>query len=88
MKSNALPAAAPAFSSSADLPDERSLEETRRALADAAHRRFGSIPESVISDHVVAFTEGADFAVRSAALDALLRRRGFALRDSLRVTAV
>jgi len=59
------------------------LEETRRTLADEAEGRFGSIPHGALVEHVLWATPGADFPVRSAALEALHRRRGFALRDGL-----
>src|SRR6266536_659644 len=59
------------------------LAEIRRALADEAEGRFGSIPHGALVEHVMWATPGADFPVRSAALEALHRRRGFALRDAL-----
>ncbi len=67
--------------------DPADLEETRRQLTSRAHRRFGAIPADLIVDHVLAMTVGADFPVREAALEALLRRGGFGLRDALLVAS-
>jgi len=58
-------------------------EETRRTLIDSAGRRFGKIPADALVDHVLRRTRGSDFAVREAAVEALVRRWGFAQRDSL-----
>lgn len=60
-----------------------SLEETRRALLSSSRRRFRAIPAELVVDHVLATTEGADWPVREAALDALVRRMTFAVRDGL-----
>lgn len=60
-----------------------SFEETRRTLLVSARRRFGGVPAELIVEHVLASTEGADFPVRAAALDALVRRMTFAVRDGL-----
>jgi len=62
-----------------------SLEETRRALLTSARRRFGGIPAELVVEHVLATTDGADFPVREAALDALVRRMTFAVRDGLAI---
>ena len=64
-----------------------SLEETRRELHSSARRRFGGVPAELIVDHVLAMTEDADFPVRQAALDALVRRMTFAVRDGLVILA-
>jgi superfamily II DNA or RNA helicase len=64
-----------------------SLEETRRTLVSSARRRFGAVPAELVVDHVLAMTENTDFAVREAALDALVRRMSFALRDGLSILA-
>jgi hypothetical protein len=61
------------------------LDETRQLLQQAARRRFGAIPEERLVEHVLAFTDGSDFALRRAALEALERRWAFARRDGLRV---
>ncbi|MEY4514088.1 MAG: polymerase-associated protein RapA, partial [Pseudomonadota bacterium] len=67
-------------------PDEsRECAETRLVLLELAGRRFGGIEPERIVDHVLAVTEGADYALRRAALEALIRRYGFAERDELRV---
>ena len=55
---------------SQDLP----LQETRLWLDEQAARRFRKIPSELIAAHVLAITEGADFPVRRAALEALHRR--------------
>ncbi|MDB5219918.1 MAG: rapA [Myxococcaceae bacterium] len=64
-----------------------SFEETRRTLVSSARRRFGAVPAELIVDHVLAMTEKTDFAVREAALAALVRRMSFALRDGLSILA-
>ena len=56
--------------STSDLP----LEETRLWLKDYAQRRFSPVPGELIADHVIAVTEGSDFPVRRAAIEALHRR--------------
>jgi hypothetical protein len=63
------------------------LSETRKTLLEASHRRFGRIPAELLVDHVLATTQGADFPVRQAALDALRRRWDFAKRDELVVAS-
>ncbi len=60
-----------------------SLEETRVWLEARAHRAFRPIPAEVIAEHVLKLTEGGDFAVRRAALEALLRRRNNASTEEL-----
>ncbi len=69
----------------ADQSDTRgvSLEETRQVLLASARRRFGAVPSPLIVDHVLTMTDGTDFSVRIAALDALARRMTFAVRDAL-----
>lgn len=54
--------------------DDLPLEETRNWLIEHAHRRFGDIPPEEIAEQVMAITQGADFPVRRAALEALHRR--------------
>jgi len=48
--------------------------EARAALATEADGRTGSIPAGGVADHVLAVTQGGDFPLRRAALEALLRR--------------
>jgi superfamily II DNA or RNA helicase len=64
-------------------PAENPLPETVATLASTARRKTGSIPEKVLADHIVSVTEGADWPVRKAAMEALLRRIGFGIRDQL-----
>jgi len=59
--------------------------EARLVLSDLARRRTGRIPPERIAEHVLAITDGADFTVRRAALEALLRRRAAAEREQLRI---
>ncbi|MBN2362346.1 MAG: DEAD/DEAH box helicase [Deltaproteobacteria bacterium] len=59
--------------------------EAYRLLFDLARRRTGSIDTDLVVRHVLAVTEGADWPVRRAAMEALLRRFGFAKRDGLRI---
>ena len=50
-----------------------------------AHRRDELIPVEELARHVLRVTEGADWPVKRAAMQALLRRLGFAKRDELGV---
>jgi len=68
-------------------PDVPPEDETRRTLLELGRRSFGAFPGAQVVGHVLAFTEGADFAVRAAAVEALVRRWQFARRDSLVVSA-
>jgi len=61
------------------------LEETRHQLRAKARKRFGAIPSELVIDRVLLMTTDADFPVREAALDALIRRWDFGLRDALAV---
>jgi superfamily II DNA or RNA helicase len=70
----------------ASMEPANELDETRAVLLDKAHGRFGTIPDALVVEHVLWATEGGDFAVREAALDAVLRRWRFAERDELAVT--
>jgi len=63
------------------------LAEARAVLIAAARRRFGRIPPELVVDHVLATTSAADHPVREAALDALVRRMAFAVRDGLVVVS-
>ena len=54
-------------------------------LRSLAHRRSGAIPPELLASHALAVTQGADWPVHEAALQALLRRVGFAKRDQLRI---
>src|SRR6185436_4394236 len=60
------------------------LAETREVLSELARRKVGQLSPLLVGQ-VLAVTEGADWPSRRAALDALLRRVGFAQRDELRV---
>src|SRR5262249_51346785 len=59
------------------------LEETRQTLEDFARKRFGVIPLNLVVERAVAASEGADFSVRHAAVEALARRMQSARRDEL-----
>ncbi|MFO0659757.1 MAG: SNF2-related protein [Polyangiaceae bacterium] len=50
------------------------LEETWEYLEDQAARRLREFPPEIITSHVIRITEGADFQVRRAAFEALVRR--------------
>ena len=68
-------------------PAPEDLEETRLVLADLARRKLPGLPAELVAAHVVAVCAGADYPVHEAALNALARRRDYAARDGLRVTA-
>jgi hypothetical protein len=61
--------------------------EAYRELVGMAGRRTGSIPPELLAHHVLEVTRGADWPVRRAAMEALLRRIAFARRDELRVSS-
>ncbi|MFI5309113.1 MAG: DEAD/DEAH box helicase, partial [Polyangiales bacterium] len=61
------------------------LDETREMLLSLAKGRFGRIAPGRIVEQVLRVTEGADWPVRKAALEALWRRHGFAERDGVRI---
>ncbi|MEW6071114.1 MAG: DEAD/DEAH box helicase [Planctomycetota bacterium] len=61
------------------------LAETRATLVSLAERKTGAIPADFLVRHLLALDPAADWPVRRAALDAVLRRIGFARRDGLKV---
>jgi len=61
--------------------------EAYRTLLQLARRKTGRIPPELLAAHVLAVYPEADWPVLRAALEALLRRIGFARRDGLRVAA-
>jgi hypothetical protein len=63
------------------------LEETRAVLQELAHRKSGKLPPEVLVEQVLAVTTDTDWPTRRAALDALVRRLGFAARDDLAIVA-
>ncbi len=67
-------------------PPAPTLAETRATLLEDARGDFGKVPVALLVDHVIAVTPDADWPVRKAALAALARRYGFAVRDGLAVT--
>ncbi len=69
------------------IDESPSLAETRLVLLSSAKRRFGAVPAELIVDHLLTMTAAADFPVREAALEALIRRMTFAVRDKLVVVA-
>ncbi|TDJ67090.1 MAG: hypothetical protein E2O39_15285, partial [Planctomycetota bacterium] len=54
-------------------------------LTALAHRKSGKIPPELLARHVLATYGAAEWPVQRAAMEALLRRLGFAKRDRLRV---
>jgi hypothetical protein len=65
------------------VPTDR--EETFRTLVDLGYRKFGPIPPVVLAEVVMAATERDPWTVSRAALEALVRRYGFAEREELKV---
>jgi hypothetical protein len=61
------------------------LAETREALLEMARRKSGRLPATLLVEQVLRVTEGTDWPCRRAALEALLRRVGFAQRDGLMI---
>ncbi|MBI4879009.1 MAG: DEAD/DEAH box helicase [Planctomycetes bacterium] len=73
-----------------DAPAERAARpesEARKALLDLAHGKTGEIPPEILVEHVLDAYGQTDWPVQRGALEALLRRHGFLLRDELRVVA-
>ena len=64
--------------------DQREAYET---LLQMATRRTGRIPPALLAGHVVDVYREADWPVKRAAMEALLRRLDFARKDALRVAA-
>lgn len=63
------------------------LEETLAVLAELARRKCGNLPPEILVEQVLRVTDGTDWPTRRAAMEALLRRWGFAERDELTVAA-
>ncbi len=63
----------------------QSESEARAILGELARRRSGEFPPDLLVQQALAVTEGTDWSSRRAALDALLRRLGFAQRDELSI---
>jgi len=61
--------------------------EAHRVLIGLAHNKTGAIPPELLVQHVLAIHRDADWPLRRAALEALLRRCEFARRDGLRVAS-
>jgi superfamily II DNA or RNA helicase len=61
--------------------------EARHVLLAAAKGRFGKLPAERIVEHVLQVTDGADWPVQKAALEALKRRFSFAQRDAVSIAA-
>lgn len=61
--------------------------ETRDVLLEMARRKSGSLPPEWLVEQVLSVTRDADWPSRRAALEAMLRRLGFAARDGLGVAA-
>lgn len=59
--------------------------EAFETLCALAHGRTGALPAELLARHVLDVTREADWPVKRAALDAILRRRDFARRDGLRI---
>ncbi len=61
------------------------LLETRAALTELVGKRFGKLPVEPFVELIIAHTPEADWPVRRAAMEALIRRIGFAKRDDTSV---
>jgi len=64
---------------------ELSQLEGFEVLSSLARNKTGTIPESVIVEHIYRVTEGGDFPLRRDALEAVVRRVRFADDDGLSV---
>jgi hypothetical protein len=63
----------------------RDLAEAAQVLTELARRKAGRLPASLLVEQVLKVTDGTDWPARRAALEALLRRLGFAARDELEI---
>ena len=61
--------------------------EARDALTDLLRKKLGKIPSELIAEHVLRIDESGEWPLRRAALEAVVRRFGYAKRDELRVLA-
>ncbi|MEP6653908.1 MAG: DEAD/DEAH box helicase [Myxococcales bacterium] len=66
-------------------PSADTFQTTFDELSDLARRRLGKVPAELMAAQVIAMTEGADFPVRRAAMEAVVRRYRFGRRDELTV---
>jgi hypothetical protein len=69
-----------------DSTSPQTMEETLEELRSVAARRTGRIPAELLARHVVTITEGGDWPLRRAAMEAIVRRCKFGERDGLVVT--
>jgi hypothetical protein len=70
------------------LRNERSpadVQEARAALLELARRKSGHLPAEWLVAQALRVSDGTDWAAQRAALEALLRRIGFASRDALSI---
>ena len=61
--------------------------EALRTLRDMARGKVNAVPPEALAQHVLDVTVGADWPVRCAAMEALLRRASVGRRDELRVAS-
>ncbi len=61
--------------------------EAFQFLTSLAHRKTGAIPASLLARHVLGVTADADWPVRRAAMDAVLRRCSFGKQDRLELAS-
>jgi len=71
----------------ARLPADPDQREAYDALLQMARRRTGRIPPGLLAAHVVEVYREADWHVKRAAMEALVRRFEFARKHALRVAA-
>src|SRR5689334_7552641 len=58
-------------------------DEARAVLLEVARRKSGRLPAEWLVEQALRVTDGTDWVTQRAALDALLRRMSFAVRDEL-----
>jgi hypothetical protein len=63
------------------------LRETREVLLELARRKSGKLPAELLVEQALSVTVDTDWPSRRAALEALLRRLGFADRDDLAIVS-
>jgi hypothetical protein len=77
---------APGAAPQRDGTSPQTMEETLDELRSMAARRTGRIPAELLARHIVSITEGGDWPLRRAAMEAIVRRCKFGERDGLVVT--
>jgi hypothetical protein len=69
------------------LRPEDDVSEAYRVLVSLARGKTGAIPADLLARHVLATTEEADWPVKRAAMEAIVRRAASGKQDRLRIAS-